>query len=148
MGTAHHTHHFPLVLDLKVARQLSADSAHKAAHPGARPLPLSARTHKEHGEPLTPDVGLNSSIFGCCLADFPICPRISCTTTTKSTNSPSKIRRQVIHELFRRYSKDGILALHIGTWRFTIIGTHKLVKDIFSQGGNSIAYKSFGQFFW
>ena len=39
----------------------------------------------------------------------------------------------VIHELFRRYSKDGILTLHIGTWRFTIIGKHKMVRDIFSQ---------------
>ena len=38
-----------------------------------------------------------------------------------------------IYELFRRYSKNGILTLHIGILRFTIIGTPKLVKDLFSN---------------
>ena len=42
-------------------------------------------------------------------------------------------KSSVIYELFQRYSRDGILTLHVGTWRFTVIGTHKLVKDLFSR---------------
>ena len=38
-----------------------------------------------------------------------------------------------IYELFRRYNKDGVMALHIGTLRFTIIGKQKMIKDIFSR---------------
>ena len=42
-----------------------------------------------------------------------------------------------IYELFQRYSKDGILALQIGTWRLVILGKSKIIKDVFSQGETS-----------
>ena len=38
-----------------------------------------------------------------------------------------------IYELFRKYNRDSVLALHIGTWKFTIVGKHKIIKDIFSR---------------
>ena len=39
----------------------------------------------------------------------------------------------MIYEVFRRHNKEGVLTLHIGTWRFTIIGTQHLVKSLFSR---------------
>ena len=38
-----------------------------------------------------------------------------------------------IYELFTRYNRDGVLALHIGTWKFTVLGKHKIIKDVFSR---------------
>ena len=38
-----------------------------------------------------------------------------------------------IYEVFRRYNRDGVLALHIGTWRFTVFGKHDIIRDVFSR---------------
>ena len=39
----------------------------------------------------------------------------------------------VLHETFKRYSKNGLLTLHIGTLRITIIGNGKMLKEIFNN---------------
>ena len=38
----------------------------------------------------------------------------------------------VLHETFKRYSKNGLLSLHIGTLHITMIGNGKMVKEIFT----------------
>ena len=40
---------------------------------------------------------------------------------------------KVLQETFKRYSKNGLLALHIGTFRMTLIGNGKMLKEIFSN---------------
>ena len=38
-----------------------------------------------------------------------------------------------MYEQFKRYSRDGLLTLHIGSMKITLIGDPKYVKDTFVQ---------------
>ena len=47
--------------------------------------------------------------------------------------SRKKNFNEAFDELFDRYSRDGLCAIHLGTWKIVTIGSYELAKDCFKR---------------